>query len=172
MKSLNISTQFSILRANISNALMLVQVLGFNMKTANEEVEFVFNDNDRQLLSAHAQTQSPKIPTVKINEILNHVPVPEAVKHTLYSLMEACANPILGDTTVFVLMLMLVIFTGDDEPVVSRLSAQYWTMLRRYLTRKCNNRVTVESQMVSIRTCLDTLPLMARPFIQMEEASP
>jgi len=51
MKSLNISTQFSILKANISKALMLVQVLGFNMKTAKEEVEFVFNDNDRQQLS-------------------------------------------------------------------------------------------------------------------------
>ena len=46
MCSLNMPTQFSILKANISKALMLVFVLGFNIETAKEEQEFVFNDTD------------------------------------------------------------------------------------------------------------------------------
>ena len=46
MCSLNMLTQFSILKANISKALMLVFVLGFNIETAKEEQEFVFNDTD------------------------------------------------------------------------------------------------------------------------------
>ena len=39
-------TQFSILKANVSEALMLVQVWGFNMQNIKEELEFVFSDRD------------------------------------------------------------------------------------------------------------------------------
>ena len=48
MNSLEIPTQFSILKANISEALMLVQVLGFNMKSKEEEINFVFTDRDME----------------------------------------------------------------------------------------------------------------------------
>ena len=48
MDSLEIPTQFSILKANIPEALMLVQVLGFNMKSMKEELDFVFADRDQE----------------------------------------------------------------------------------------------------------------------------
>jgi hypothetical protein len=41
-------TQFSILKANVSEALMLVQVWGFNMQNKKEELDFVFSDRDRE----------------------------------------------------------------------------------------------------------------------------
>ena len=41
-------TQFSVLKANVSEALMLVQVWGFNMQNKKEELEFVFSDRDRE----------------------------------------------------------------------------------------------------------------------------
>jgi len=166
MCSLNMLTQFSILKANISKALMLVFVLGFNIETAKEEQEFVFNDTDLEQIRA----QPPSDGSVKINELLKYIPLPESIKRLLYGLMVSCAHPILADRKVFVMMLMLVVFTGDDDPLVSRVSAQYWTMLRRYLTRRLHTGCTVDSLLDSIRTCLDTLPLMAKPFIQMEEA--
>ena len=43
---MNMPTQFSILKANVSEALMLVQVWGFNMQNLKEELEFVFSDRD------------------------------------------------------------------------------------------------------------------------------
>ena len=43
---MNMPTQFSILKANVSKALMLVQVWGFNMQNLKEELEFVFSDRD------------------------------------------------------------------------------------------------------------------------------
>ena len=48
MNSLNMPTQFSILKANVSEALMLVQVWGFNMQNKKEELDFVFSDRDRE----------------------------------------------------------------------------------------------------------------------------
>ena len=107
---------------------------------------------------------------VKINEILKYVPFPEAVKSTLYNLMVSCTHLILGDKTVFILMIMLVVFKGDEDPLVIRVSDQYWNMLRRYLTRKCGSRWKVNSLLDNIKNCLRTLPVMARPFVNIEEA--
>ena len=106
---------------------------------------------------------------MKINEILKYVPFPEAVKRKLYNLMVSCAHPILGDKTVFILMIMLAVFKGDEDPLVSRVSDQYWNMLRRYLNRRSKSGWEVNSLLDKIRNCLDTLPLMARPFINIEE---
>ena len=44
--SLGISTQFHLLKANKSKALMLVMVLGFNMSNVDDEMNFVFSDQD------------------------------------------------------------------------------------------------------------------------------
>lgn len=165
MNSLNMPTQFSILKANVSEALMLVQVWGFNVQNKEEELDFVFSDRDQEQFKA----KLPWDEGVKINEILKYVPFPEAVKRKLYNLMVSCAHPILGDKTVFILMIMLVVFKGDEDPLVSRVSDQYWTMLRRYLTRKSKRRWEVNSLLDNIRNCLDTLPLIARPFINIEE---
>ena len=43
---MNMPTQFSILKANVSEARMLVQVWGFNMQNMKDELEFVFSDRD------------------------------------------------------------------------------------------------------------------------------
>ena len=48
MNSLNMPTQFSILKANVSEALMLVQVWGFNVQNKEEELDFVFSDRDQE----------------------------------------------------------------------------------------------------------------------------
>ena len=46
VSSLGISTQFNLLKTNISKALMLVMVLGFNMSNVNDEMNFIFSDQD------------------------------------------------------------------------------------------------------------------------------
>ena len=103
---------------------------------------------------------------MKINEILKYVPFPDIVKKTLYNLMLSCAHPILGDTSVFLIMLMLVVFKGNDDPLVIKINEQYWTMLRRLLTKRTKHRWEVECLLSSINNCMNTLTLMARPFIE------
>ena len=78
----------------------------------------------------------------------------------------SCFWSSIGTCTVdLAIMLMLVVFKGDEDSVVSKINEQYWTMLRRLLTKSSHNSLGVESLLYSVKNCLETLPLMARPFL-------
>ena len=103
---------------------------------------------------------------VKIDEILQYSPFPDVVKRTLLNMMHSCAHPILGDPSVFIIMLMLVIFTDVHDPDICSIHDQYWTMLRRHLTRRPDCCMEVEHLLSSIHKCLRILPSLAQPFRQ------
>jgi len=154
-------TQFSILKANLSEATMLVQVMGFNMTDKVKEMDFIFTDKDMNQFRA----RPPGVEEVKIDEILKYAPFPEDVKRTLYKLLMSCIHHILGDTQVFSILIMLIVFKGDNDPLVKKINDKYWTMLRRHLTNKTASGEGVEDVediLFAIRKCLQTLPIMAR----------
>lgn len=154
------SKQFSLLKKNLPEAVVLIKVLGFNIRTWTEEMDFVFTNLDNQQFKG----QSYGAEGVKIDEILKYSPFPDVVKRTLLNMMHSCAHPILGDPSVFIMMLMLVIFTDAQDPDICSIHDQYWTMLRRHLTRRPDCCMGVDYLLSSIHNCLRTLPIMAQPF--------
>lgn len=154
------SKQFSLLKRNLPEAVVLIKVLGFNMRTWTEEMDFVFTNLDNQQFKA----QSYGVQGVKIDEILKYSPFPDVVKRSLLNIMHSCAHPILGDPSVFIMMLMLVIFTDAQDPDICSIHDQYWTMLKRHLTRRPDCCMGVDYLLSSINNCLRALPVMAQPF--------
>jgi len=154
------SKQFSLLKRNLPEAVVLIKVLGFNMRTWTEELDFVFTNLDNQQFKG----QSYGVEGAKIDEILQYSPFPDVVKRTLLNMMHSCAHPILGDPSVFIIMLMLVIFTDVHDPDICSIHDQYWTMLRRHLTRRPDCCMGVDYLLSSISNCLRALPVMAQPF--------
>ena len=86
--------------------------------------------------------------------------------------MLSCSHPILGDPSVFILMLMLVIFKDTQDPDICNIHEQYRTMLRRHLTRRDDCAMGVEFLMDTIQNCLRTLPIMAKPFMNIATLGP
>ena len=68
---------------------------------------------------------------MKIIHILKFAPMPDVVKNTLIAQLRSVSHTILADKIVFMLMLMILAFTNDDNDVnVRHIRDQYSNMLR------------------------------------------
>ena len=96
--------------------------------------------------------------------MLDYSPLPDSMKILLQRVMISCSDPILGDTAVYTLILVLAIFHDEDDPYICSLHEQYNTMLRRYLSRRRDTQIAVPYLMGVIQNCLNTLSTLASPF--------
>ena len=68
---------------------------------------------------------------MKINQILKFAPMPDLMKNTLIAQLESVAHTILADKIVFMLILMIMAFTNDDnDSSIRHIKDQYSNMLR------------------------------------------
>jgi len=162
MDGLSSSYQFSLLKRHLPEAMVLVKLVGFNIKNVQDELDFVFTRRDLEQFRA-----CPGAQAIKIGELLKYAPFPDIMKKTIFGLMVSCAHPILGDTKVFTMMLMLIIFRDDEHQHIVKVRDQYWTMLRRHLARRADSYMGVEFLLSKISICLNILPLMTQPFRQL-----
>ena len=66
---------------------------------------------------------------VKIGEILKYSPLPDAVKRSLIEKLKSMGHSILGDRTVFMLIVILLFFDDPDQQVM-KIRDQYILVLR------------------------------------------
>ena len=97
--------------------------------------------------------------------MMHYSSVPHVTKMTLGKLMLSVSYPILGDISVYILLVLLVIFCDEGDPDISNIQEQYMTMLMRYLAKRRDTCMNVPYYMGIIKNCLNTLPIMAQSFI-------
>ena len=151
MESLPAPTQYSLLVRNIHKFDILVTIALFSLDSAEAEMSFLLSENDLTLFMGKAAGSSWLTSEQKIN--LLGFPTP--VKQKLIRLTKSCAHPILKDRTVFVLLVLIVLFNDTDDQTVTMIRAQYWTMLRRILLQKkfCGQD-ELESCLAGFQCCL------------------
>ena len=68
---------------------------------------------------------------MKIIHILHFAPMPDSIKNTLITQLKSVSHTILADKIVFMLMLMILAFSNDDnDSSVTHIRDQYSNMLR------------------------------------------
>ena len=149
--------QLHLLRINLNKTLGLVQIHGFNTRELEDELSFVFSDQDWKQFSKETCLAKG----AKIDEILRYSPLPVEAKAALLERLEESAAPVLGDHTVFCLLVMLVLLSGSEQvPQLVRARNQLENMLTRYLTVTYTSQ-TVQSHMTAVNLALHTLPMLA-----------
>ena len=68
------------------------------------------------------------VEAVKINAILKYTPMPIQIKQFIIGKMMSVSHSILGDKTVFLLIVLLLVF-DDPDPSILRIREQYQRML-------------------------------------------
>ena len=108
---------------------------------------------------------------MQVKDVLKAAPIPESLKIRLFNLITSCSHPLLKDPTVFMLLAMIVMFNDPANVEAKHISDQYWTMLRRWITKIVEEREgggekmdTVETILPTLARCINILPIM----IEME----
>ena len=83
-------------------------------------LQYVINSFQEQLNGAQG---------LKIGEILKYSPLPDAVKESLIGKLKSSGHSILGDRTVFMLIVILLFFDDPDQQVM-KIRNQYIHILR------------------------------------------
>ena len=101
-------------------------------------------------------------------------PFPDFLKTQLFNLIRSCSHPTLKDPVVFMLMVLIAVFKDPGNVEANHISAQYWTMLQRWLTNKVAEKEEtrtddhsiepVESIVPALARCIQTLPVMMDAF--------
>ena len=158
MDRLPVPVQHSLLVKNWPKFEKLLHITKFSFESAESEWQFALPKDD--LLQYRAL--APGLEFVKLEEIWNLFPFEDQAKSTLISLNKSCSKPILQNRTVFMLMTLIVIFDDPQNPLVTSIKKQYWTMLRRTLieSQLCD-QVGLESCVENLRFCINLeIPLL------------
>ena len=99
------------------------------------------------------------------NTMMRYIPLPEELKVEMYGELFACCMPIFQDRTVFVLMVLIVIFDQEGSEDIRMLKQRFITILRRYLEENTQNDVLYDMQ--NIFKCIKRLPELLRIFRRM-----
>ena len=67
---------------------------------------------------------------MKIINLLQFAPLPDFIKNTLITQLKSVAHTVLGDKIVFMLVLMILVFSNDNDSSISHIKDQYSNMLR------------------------------------------
>ena len=133
MESLSFERQFQLLRKNIGNVQILIQVLSYSLNDLDAEMSFMFSEDDRIKLGQAALIGKQPM---TITQLTKWAPLPTQLKQVYITRMLTLSNPFLKDKKIFVLMLMILLFEDKSDPNVNNVSGQYWTMLKRHLETK------------------------------------
>ena len=125
-------------------------------------------------LTSHSQTdlanmrkQAPGIRVWRFRDMLQVFPFPWYIKMQMFNMLESCSHPLMKDHTVFMLMVIIILFSNPTHPSAQNTCEQYWTMLRRWLTRIRAERAEAGEMMDPVETilpqlakCIKLLPVM------------
>ena len=82
-------------------------------------------------------------------------------------MIESCSHPCMKDHTVFMLMIIVILFRSPTHASAQNVSNQYWTLLRRTLTKIGKERAEdgermdpVETILAKLAKCINFLPDM------------
>ena len=85
----------------------------------------------------------------------------------LFNLILSCSHSVLKEPTVFILMVMIVMFNDPSNVEAKHTSDQYWTMLRRWLAKMVEEKGKngekmdpVEAILPALARCISILPIM------------
>ena len=112
MDMLSSDKQFHIMRKNIKNIQILVQVLSYSLNSVDEEVSFMFSRADRLKLGTEMQGKQQ----MTITQLTRWAPIPSEQKQMYITKMLTLSNPFLKDRKIFVMMLMILFF--EDKTVI------------------------------------------------------
>ena len=107
-----------------------------------------------------AQTEA--ISAISLSTMLLNMVVSQETKEALYKEIFWCTFPILRDTTVLILTILLTIFDQVHDEKIEQLKDDFSTLLQRYLEEK-------EQPMETISTCINNT-ITVQPNIQRSEA--
>ena len=79
------------------------------------------------------------------------------MKTQVFNLMASFSHPSMKDRTVFMLMVIITLFKDPMNVEVKHISDQYWTMLRRWLTKMVAEREEKGKRMDSVDSILTLL---------------
>merc|ERR1712106_685798 len=103
----------------------------------------------------------------QFRDMLEVLPFPGFLKMQMFNMLESCSHPLMKDHTVFMLLLIIILFNNPTHPSAQYTCEQYWTMLRRWLTRTSEKRAEGEEMMDPVETilrqlakCINLLPVM------------
>ena len=92
-------------------------------------------------------------------------PIPDFAKTQLFNLISSISHPTLKDPVVFMLMVLIVVFQDPGNVESNHISAQYWTMLQRWLTMTDDHRIEpVVTIVPALARCIQTLPVLMVAF--------
>ena len=79
-------------------------------------------------------------------------------------------HPFLGEQNVFIMLLMLVILSDNEDTHVQGLYTKYSNMLRRHICHTQKDGEEIEAAQIAVRQCLNVLPQLANSFMDMERS--
>ena len=129
MESMRTERQFRLLKTNIGRIRSLIQVMSFSLADPEAESSFLFSTEDHGKLGSSRKGE----PSLTITQITTWAPIAEDQKQMYLMKMMTLSNHLLRDKKIFVLMLMILLFSDESDPEVTSLHKQYWTMLERYI---------------------------------------
>ena len=91
---------------------------------------------------------------MQVRDVLKAAPIAEFLKTQLLNLILSCSHSSLAEPTVFMLMVMIVMFDDPHNIEAKAIRDQYWTMLRRRLSKMVEEKVEKGERMDSVETIL------------------
>ena len=98
----------------------------------------------------------------RARDVFQTAPIPDFLKMQLFNLIRSCSHPALKDPVVFMLMVLIVMFKDPDNVEANHISAQYWTMLQRWLTSMVAAKEESKTDDCSIEQVETIVPVLAR----------
>ena len=164
MKNLPALIQHQLFVKNMTKYGRLLLITRFSFETALSEWEFFLTKEDIR----YCTESLAWVGFVKIEDCLNFLPFSASTIWKLIRLVKSCTQPILKDYSVFMLLVFIVLFDDPQDPQVSSIREQYWTMLRRSLIDRNICRIEdLESCIASLRYLVDVqIPLLTETFAE------
>ena len=161
MENLPAQIQHRLFVKNMAKYENLLLLTRFSFETTLSEWEFFLAKEDLKYYTESFER-------VKKEDCLYIIPFSTSNIMNLIRLIKSCTQPILMDHSVFMLVMLIVLFDDPQDSEVTSIREQYWTMLRRSLVKRNICRVEdVQSCMESLRYLVDVqIPLLTDTFAE------
>lgn len=156
----------SLLSHNLAKAEMFSLCHAFNKPTWEEELNFLFGNEDKMMW----MSCTPPVTGIPISTMITRSPLSELNKLELYRMLTTCKSPdgLLADTVVFTFSLLLILLSPTPASSwtvsyqVKSAHNKYETMLVKYLRQQRGQ--DIDADMKTIYACMETLQKLSNIF--------
>ena len=161
-RGLTSSAQHSLLVKNAPKISRLLDITRTSLNNGESEWQFLLSKANHR----HFNGKHPSAEFVIWNEIGTVLPWPAPMTKTITMMTMSSSRPLLTNRTVFMLMVLIMIFDDPRDPNVTAIKEQYWTMLRRNLrARKLCSSSNLEFCLADLRMCSELdIPLLVETW--------